>query len=133
MRTMVAVRMDDKLIERIEEQAKANGATRSQEILAALERAFLAPDERQTTSKARQLAAKVPGVRRASDISTIRPGSPPTTPRPRFAPSIMAAKPPENLQPLAQTVPEDACHHCGRIGAILIGGIRRCVGCNRSL
>ena len=29
--------------------------------------------------------------------------------------------------------PSNACRHCGRTGVTIIGGTRRCIGCNRTL
>ena len=68
MSVFVGVRLPELLAARIDEEAAKHSASRSGEIIAALSRAFLAPTERETTSKARQVASTVLNVTTAAQL-----------------------------------------------------------------
>jgi hypothetical protein len=111
------MRINPELLAAVDAQAKADGMTRTEFIVRAMR-------TRLGNAPSLDGSSRLPNAPAAVlSIPTVKPAS-------SLARSTPAFTPPEFKQTI-QAAPIDACHHCGATGVMVVGGLRRCVGCNR--
>jgi predicted transcriptional regulator len=130
MSVKIAVRLPDEMHAKLMQIAEADGCTLSDAIVGAITDGLHVEPYVKVSSAPRAAISNAADQRaikqrRESADREIRHNTP--SKDPRSLPGVTTAA----ILP-AKSTPIDACNHCGHTGVMIIGGLRRCIGCYRA-
>lgn len=120
------MRINPELLAAVDAQAKADGMTRTEFIVRAMRTRLGNAPSLDGSSRLPSAPAAVRSIPGVTPASAVKPPTGVADTRSQEARREQAAK------EIAHNAPIDACHHCGATGVMIVGGLRRCVQCNRA-